>query len=149
MVSNSGGDETATVNVTVNSVNDAPVVDDHEFDIDENSVNTTSVGTVAASDIEVPGEGQTLSYAITAGNTGIAFAIDSATGEMIPIEERDGAEVLDIQRNGKPLSPEGAQARNPAFDITPSRLITGIVTEFGVIEMPFTSNLAKLESLRK
>ena len=95
---------------------------------------------LSANDNNVP-------FYVVAPSSTIDF--NSANGEMIPIEERDGAEVLDIQRNGKPLSPEGAQARNPAFDITPSRLITGIVTEFGVIEKPFTSNLAKLKALRK
>lgn len=66
------------------------------------------------------------------------------TGDQIPIEERGGDEVLDIQRNGKPLSPENASARNPAFDITPNRLITGIVTEFGVINPPYEINIPRI-----
>jgi len=64
-----------------------------------------------------------------------------AEGEQIPIEERDPSEVLDLEVKGKPVSPTGASARNPAFDITPHRLITGIVTENGVVYPPFDINL--------
>jgi|SRR5450759_4179448 len=58
-------------------------------------------------------------------------------GREIPIEERDGVEVLDIEVKGEPVTPIGATARNPAFDITPHRLITAWVTEKGVIYPPF------------
>ena len=95
---------------------------------------------LAAKDNNVP-------FYVVAPSSTIDFEL--ATGDLIPIEEREEAEVLDIQRNGKLLSPKGAKARNVAFDLTPNRLITGIVTEFGVIEAPFTENLAKLEKLRK
>jgi methylthioribose-1-phosphate isomerase len=67
--------------------------------------------------------------------------LDTPTGKQIPIEERDAEEVLNLQRQGEPLSPEGASARNPAFDITPNRLITGIITENGVVYPPYTTNL--------
>ncbi|MBN2499971.1 MAG: S-methyl-5-thioribose-1-phosphate isomerase [Anaerolineales bacterium] len=67
-----------------------------------------------------------------------------ASGKLIEIEERNEDEVLNIQRDGKPLSPAGATARNPAFDITPHRLVTAIVTEYGVVEPPFTSNLLQV-----
>ena len=56
----------------------------------------------------------------------------------------DQVRVLNIQRDGMPLSPKGATARNPAFDITPHRLITGIVTEHGVVSPSFKANLAKV-----
>ena len=62
-------------------------------------------------------------------------------GAQIPIEERDESEVLGIQFLGKNVSPESAKARNPAFDITPHRLITGIITEHGVVYPPFENNL--------
>jgi methylthioribose-1-phosphate isomerase len=67
--------------------------------------------------------------------------ISLQNGDMIPIEERDPNEVLDIQINGERVTPEGAKARNPAFDITPNALLTAIVTEKGVIYPPFTQNL--------
>ncbi len=66
-----------------------------------------------------------------------------AHGGLIPIEERNPAEVLDIQFQGEPVAPKNAKARNPAFDVTPNRLITGIVTENGVAYPPFDVNLKK------
>jgi methylthioribose-1-phosphate isomerase len=69
-----------------------------------------------------------------------------AHGDLIPIEERDPDEVLNIQFQGERVTPVEAQARNPAFDVTPNRLITAIVTENGVVYPPFDLNLKKLES---
>jgi methylthioribose-1-phosphate isomerase len=65
-------------------------------------------------------------------------------GSLIPIEERDPEEVLGIQFHGERVSPEGAKARNPAFDITPNRLITAIITENGIVNPPFTVNLKNI-----
>jgi methylthioribose-1-phosphate isomerase len=65
-------------------------------------------------------------------------------GDLIPIEERNPNEVLDIQFQGEPVAPKNAKARNPAFDVTPNRLITGIVTENGVVYPPFEVNLKKV-----
>ncbi len=62
-------------------------------------------------------------------------------GKQIPIEEREPGEVLGIQFLGKRASPETARARNPAFDITPHRLISGIITENGVVFPPYERNL--------
>lgn len=62
-------------------------------------------------------------------------------GDQIPIEERDQFEVLGLEVNGERVTPEGAKARNPAFDVTPNRLITGIVTENGIVSPPFDVNL--------
>jgi methylthioribose-1-phosphate isomerase len=64
-----------------------------------------------------------------------------ADGSLIPIEERDPEEVLGIQFHGELVTPQGAKARNPAFDVTPNRLITAIVTENGIIRQPFEENL--------
>lgn len=64
-------------------------------------------------------------------------------GGLIPIEERDPQEVLGIQFQGEPVAPVEAEARNIAFDVTPNRLITGIVTENGVVYPPFDVNLKK------
>ncbi|MCC6503924.1 MAG: tandem-95 repeat protein [Aquimonas sp.] len=69
----------ATVQITVNAINDAPIADDGSANIEENSANGTSVTTVVASDVDA---GQTLSYAITAGNAAGKFAINAATGEI-------------------------------------------------------------------
>jgi methylthioribose-1-phosphate isomerase len=64
-------------------------------------------------------------------------------GGLIPIEERDPEEVLGIQFQGERVAPVEAEARNIAFDVTPNRLITGIVTENGVVYPPFEINLKK------
>jgi methylthioribose-1-phosphate isomerase len=64
-------------------------------------------------------------------------------GDLIPIEERDPEEVLGIQFQGERVAPVEAEARNIAFDVTPNRLITGIVTENGVVYSPFEVNLKK------
>jgi methylthioribose-1-phosphate isomerase len=80
-------------------------------------------------------------YAVVPTST-IDLALPS--GDRIPIEERDPAEVLDIQINGERVVPEGAKARNPAFDVTPHQLLTAIVTEKGVVYPPFSSNLPRI-----
>jgi methylthioribose-1-phosphate isomerase len=66
-----------------------------------------------------------------------------AHGDLIPIEERDPEEVLGLQFHGERVAPVEAEARNIAFDVTPNRLITGIVTENGVVYPPFDINLRK------
>ncbi len=65
-------------------------------------------------------------------------------GGLIPIEERDPEEVLGIQFHGERVAPVEAEARNIAFDVTPNRLITGIVTENGVVYPPFDINLKNI-----
>jgi methylthioribose-1-phosphate isomerase len=65
-------------------------------------------------------------------------------GGLIPIEERDPQEVLGIQFEGERVAPIEAEARNIAFDVTPSRLITGIVTENGMVYPPFGVGLKKV-----
>jgi methylthioribose-1-phosphate isomerase len=67
-----------------------------------------------------------------------------AHGGLIPIEERDPEEVLGIQFHGERVAPIEAEARNIAFDVTPNRLISGIVTENGVVYPPFDINLKKV-----
>ncbi|MFV2173291.1 S-methyl-5-thioribose-1-phosphate isomerase [Actinomadura sp. LOL_016] len=61
--------------------------------------------------------------------------VDLATpdGDGIPIEERPGAEVLAF--GGTPTAPDGVAAFNPAFDVTPARLVTALATETGVLEV--------------
>ncbi|MGE3175045.1 MAG: S-methyl-5-thioribose-1-phosphate isomerase [Planctomycetota bacterium] len=56
-------------------------------------------------------------------------------GAAIPIEERDPAEVLTL--HGIALAVEGVSARNPAFDVTPGRLVTSFVTEQGILKPPY------------
>jgi methylthioribose-1-phosphate isomerase len=70
--------------------------------------------------------------------------IDLATpdGRAIPVEERSGDEVLEL--NGQRIAPAGMHALNRAFDITPAELVTAIVTERGITRPPFPSTLTAL-----
>ena len=63
-------------------------------------------------------------------------------GGQIPIEERSDREVTHV--GASRLTPEGARVRNPAFDVTPARYVTAIVTERGIARPPFASSLADL-----
>lgn len=56
-------------------------------------------------------------------------------GTAIPIEERSAAEVTDI--GGTRITPDGVSVRHPAFDVTPARLITAIITDRGVLRAPY------------
>jgi methylthioribose-1-phosphate isomerase len=64
------------------------------------------------------------------------------TGEEIPIEERAEDEVTAM--GGKRLAPEGIEVRNPAFDVTPHRYVTAIITEQGIIRPPFKRGLKQI-----
>ncbi len=77
-------------------------------------------------------------YAVVPTST---IDLSLAHGGLIPIEQRDPEEVLDIQLHGERVTPQGARARNPAFDVTPARLITAIVTENGIVVPPFEAGL--------
>jgi methylthioribose-1-phosphate isomerase len=59
------------------------------------------------------------------------------TGDDIPIEERPAEEITGFTYQGRPVAPEGVSVANPAFDVTPHRYVTGIVTENGVAYPPF------------
>lgn len=89
---------------------------------------------LAAYDNNVP------AYAVVPTST---IDLSLAHGGLIPIEERSAAEVLSLQVGGQSVTPTGAAARNPAFDVTPHRLLTAIVSEKGVIYTPFEENLRK------
>jgi methylthioribose-1-phosphate isomerase len=65
-----------------------------------------------------------------------------ASGELIPIEERDGKEVTHI--GGSQLGPEGLNVENPAFDVTPHELIAAIITDRGVARAPYEESLREL-----
>jgi len=94
----------------------------------------------------------TYNVAILAKEHGIPFyvaapwsTIDLATptGDSIPIEERPAVEVT--HHGGKQLTPNGVGIRNPAFDVTPAKYITAIITERGVLRGPFIESLRAME----
>ncbi|MDR2694318.1 MAG: S-methyl-5-thioribose-1-phosphate isomerase [Chitinispirillales bacterium] len=71
------------------------------------------------------------------------FDLKIKSGIDIPIEER-GREEVAIFGGAKKTVPDKAEAFNPSFDVTPSELITAIITEKGVIYPPYTVNIAKM-----
>jgi methylthioribose-1-phosphate isomerase len=91
----------------------------------------------------------TLGVALAALEFGVPFYVaaplstidvKTASGKDIPIEERDGEEV--IRFVGTQTAPGSVQVYNPAFDVTPSRYIRGIITERGIIAPPYDRNIA-------
>ncbi len=70
------------------------------------------------------------------------FDLKTPDGGCIPIEERSDSEVLGFQ--GVRTAPEGVAVFNPAFDVTPAGLISGIITEKGIIRRPGTGRIAKM-----
>ncbi len=90
----------------------------------------------------------TYTLAVLAARHGVPFyvcaplsSVDLATpdGSAIVIEERAASEVLEIR--GVRIAPAGTEVLNPAFDVTPAELITGIVTDEGVVRAPFDAGL--------
>jgi methylthioribose-1-phosphate isomerase len=92
----------------------------------------------------------TYNVAVLATENGIPFyvaaplsTIDPSieSGESIPIEERDPAEVCKLGRTT--MGPAGVCALNPAFDMTPARYVSGIITEIGVLRAPYRQGIER------
>lgn len=72
-----------------------------------------------------------------------SFDLKIKSGKQIPIEERNSEEVTHFA--GVATSPRGVKVYNPAFDVTGHELISGIVTEIGIIRRPFVEGIRKME----
>ena len=90
----------------------------------------------------------TYTVAVLAKEHGIPFYVaapwstidlQTATGEQIPIEQRDRREVT--HSNGKQMTPDGCGIENPAFDVTPAKYVTAIITERGILRAPYADNM--------
>lgn len=95
----------------------------------------------------------TYKLAVVAKENGVPFYpcvptstidLSTPTGDDIPIEERPPEEVTDLVFRGMPISPAGVRVANPAFDVTPHRYITGIITEKGIAYPPFGLTLPRI-----
>jgi methylthioribose-1-phosphate isomerase len=104
-----------------------------------------------ASNGDVANKIGTYSVAVLAKENNVPFYVAApistldlslVTGEEIPIEQRAAAEVTHV--HGVAMAPEGTQAANPAFDVTPHRYVTAIITERGVARAPYTESLRGL-----
>ncbi|MGI6205693.1 MAG: S-methyl-5-thioribose-1-phosphate isomerase [Anaerovoracaceae bacterium] len=100
----------------------------------------------------------TLGLAIMAKHFDIPFYIAAPTssidfntysGSSIVIEERDGDEIRNMWYE-KPMAPEEVKTYNPAFDVTDADLITGIITEYGIVRPPYRQTMRELrEAIKK
>jgi methylthioribose-1-phosphate isomerase len=95
----------------------------------------------------------TYGVAVLAKENGVPFYVAApvstldltlTSGDQIPIEERAAKEVTHVQ--GVHVAPDGIKVANPAFDVTPNRYISAIITEHGVARAPFEESLRKLAS---
>jgi methylthioribose-1-phosphate isomerase len=93
----------------------------------------------------------TYTVAVLAKEHGIPFYVaapfstidlETPDGGKIPIEQRNAKEVTHIA--GKQMVPEGVEVENPAFDVTPAKYVTAIVTERGIARAPYEESLRKL-----
>jgi len=93
----------------------------------------------------------TYNVAVLAMENGVPFYVAApmstvdlslSSGDQIPIEERDPEEVTTI--GGVRVAPQGVKVANPAFDVTPHRYISAIITERGVAREPYIESLRKL-----
>jgi methylthioribose-1-phosphate isomerase len=93
----------------------------------------------------------TYTVAVLANAHGIPFYVAAPlstidprcpSGAHTPIEERSSSEVTEML--GTRMAPEGVTARHPAFDVTPARLITAIITERGVLRAPYEESILKV-----
>ena len=97
----------------------------------------------------------TYGLAIIAKEHGVPFYVaapwstidlETAHGDDIPIEERAAIEVT--HHAGKQLTPNGVGVENPAFDVTPAKYVTAIITDRGVLKAPYAEALQGLEAVK-
>ena len=95
----------------------------------------------------------TYSVAILAKEHGIPFFVaapfntidaQTASGSDIPIEQRSPREITHL--NGRQVTPDGVRIENPAFDVTPAKYITAIITERGILRAPFAPAIAAMST---
>ena len=93
----------------------------------------------------------TYTVAVLAKENGIPFYVaaplstidlEAADGSRIPIEQRNKREVTHI--GGKQMTPDGVGIENPAFDVTPAKYVTAIITERGIARAPYQDSLSEL-----
>lgn len=101
-----------------------------------NKVGTYSVA-VLAKENKVP-------FYVAAPISTLDLTLES--GDLIPIEERASKEVTQVQ--GVVIAPEGIHVANPAFDVTPARYVSGIITERGVARPPYQESLRELSLIK-
>ena len=66
------------------------------------------------------------------------------SGDKIPIEERDPEEI--VSWGGHQTAPDNVSVRSPAFDVTPNELVTGLITEKGILRAPYGESIRETYS---
>jgi methylthioribose-1-phosphate isomerase len=96
----------------------------------------------------------TYTVAVLAKENGIPFYVAApistvdlacANGDKIPIEQRNAKEVTHIA--GKQMVPDGVSVENPAFDVTPAKYVSAIITERGIAREPYVESLERLAAI--
>lgn len=106
---------------------------------DRIAANGDTANKIGTYQIAVLAKENNIPFYVVAPTSTVDLAL--ASGAEIPIEERDKSEVL--APYGNAITPDHFHARNPAFDVTPHRYISAIVTENGIARPPFTDTLAR------
>ncbi|MCL2760514.1 MAG: S-methyl-5-thioribose-1-phosphate isomerase [Desulfuromonadales bacterium] len=107
---------------------------------DRIAANGDSANKIGTYSVAVLAKENRIPFYVAAPISTLDFSLKN--GDKIPIEERPIQEVTTIQ--GKAIAPEGVKVRNPAFDVTPSKYITGIITERGIVRGDYEEGLKKL-----
>src|SRR5919109_693446 len=119
-----------------------PLMRDREIDLvvvgaDRIAANGDTANKIGPNTVAVRRPGHKVPFYVAAPLSTIDLS--TPDGDHIPIEERDQREVTHLGTSR--LTPIGAKIRNPAFDVTPHRYITGIITERGILRPPYAESL--------
>ncbi|HCS54698.1 S-methyl-5-thioribose-1-phosphate isomerase [Rubinisphaera sp.] len=109
---------------------------------DRIAANGDSANKIGTYSVAVLAKAHNIPFYIAAPSS--TFDLSLATGEEIPIEQRDSAEIT--HGYGKQTAPLEIETYNPAFDVTPAKYIAGLITERGVIQPVTTEEIAKVIS---
>ncbi|MGE4588510.1 MAG: S-methyl-5-thioribose-1-phosphate isomerase [Acidaminococcaceae bacterium] len=109
---------------------------------DRIACNGDTANKIGTYSLAILAKAHNIPFYIAAPYTTFDFTIKN--GAEIPIEERSGIEVRELK--GVSTAPVDVKVFNPAFDVTPGDLISGIITDYGVIEKPYNISIAKLKA---
>ena len=108
---------------------------------DRVAANGDTANKIGTSGVAILADHYGIPFYIAAPSSTIDF--ETATGRGIVIEERSGDEIKKMWYK-EPMAPEAVKTYNPAFDVTDASLISGIITEYGVLRPPYDVSLRKL-----
>lgn len=107
---------------------------------DRIAANGDTANKIGTYSLAVLAQAHSIPFYVAAPTSTIDLKVPS--GQEIPIEERSPQEIREVF--GVPVAPPDVEVYNPAFDVTPAKYITGIITEKGIVSPPYSVNLLKL-----